>query len=89
CTPDGSAADGWPDNPNGSVLNIAALMNAEGNVLAMMPHPERSYHLWQVPPDIQGFWGDKRRNSSLKDIEEQPGPGAIIFKGLAKYLGVK
>ena len=89
CTPEGSAADGWPDNPNGSVLNIAALMNAEGNVLAMMPHPERSYHLWQVPPDVRGFWGDKRRNSSLKDIEEQPGPGAIIFKGLAKYLGVK
>ncbi len=88
CTSDGSVPDGWPDNPNGSVLNIAALMNAEGNVLAMMPHPERSYHLWQVPPYMEGSWGHRRRNSSLKDIEEHPGPGAIIFQGLAKHLGV-
>ncbi|HHY93233.1 MAG TPA: phosphoribosylformylglycinamidine synthase subunit PurQ [Firmicutes bacterium] len=29
-------------NPNGSLGNIAALINKEGNVLGMMPHPERS-----------------------------------------------
>ena len=28
-------------NPNGSLLNIAGIMNSEGNVLGMMPHPER------------------------------------------------
>jgi len=28
-------------NPNGSVDNIAAICNKEGNVLGMMPHPER------------------------------------------------
>lgn len=28
-------------NPNGSVLNIAGLINRKGNVLGMMPHPER------------------------------------------------
>lgn len=28
-------------NPNGSVMNIAGIMNKEGNVLGMMPHPER------------------------------------------------
>ena len=28
-------------NPNGSAHNIAGIMNAEGNVLGMMPHPER------------------------------------------------
>ena len=28
-------------NPNGSVNNIAGLINAQGNVLGMMPHPER------------------------------------------------
>lgn len=86
CRADGSEPDGWPENPNGSVLDIAALMNAEGNVLAMMPHPERSYHLWQVPPDLDGPWGDLRRNSSLKDLEEKPGPGAIVFSSLARYL---
>ncbi len=29
-------------NPNGSLLNIAGLINSTGNVLGMMPHPERS-----------------------------------------------
>lgn len=29
-------------NPNGSVGNIAGIVNAEGNVLGMMPHPERA-----------------------------------------------
>ena len=29
-------------NPNGSLDNIAGIINAEGNVLGMMPHPERS-----------------------------------------------
>jgi phosphoribosylformylglycinamidine synthase len=29
-------------NPNGSVLNIAGIMNKKGNILGMMPHPERS-----------------------------------------------
>ncbi|MDW8109302.1 MAG: phosphoribosylformylglycinamidine synthase I [Candidatus Kryptonium sp.] len=28
-------------NPNGSVYNIAGIINEEGNVLGMMPHPER------------------------------------------------
>jgi phosphoribosylformylglycinamidine synthase len=29
-------------NPNGSLYNIAGIMNKKGNVLGMMPHPERS-----------------------------------------------
>ncbi|BAH38778.1 phosphoribosylformylglycinamidine synthase I [Gemmatimonas aurantiaca T-27] len=29
-------------NPNGSQRNIAGIVNAEGNVLGMMPHPERA-----------------------------------------------
>ncbi len=28
-------------NPNGSVMNIAGIINRRGNVLGMMPHPER------------------------------------------------
>ena len=30
------------DNPNGSLNNIAGICNLEGNVLGMMPHPERA-----------------------------------------------
>ncbi len=29
-------------NPNGSARNIAGILNARGNVLGMMPHPERA-----------------------------------------------
>ena len=29
-------------NPNGSLCNIAGIINKRGNVLGMMPHPERS-----------------------------------------------
>jgi phosphoribosylformylglycinamidine synthase len=28
-------------NPNGSLHNIAGIINKRGNVLGMMPHPER------------------------------------------------
>lgn len=30
------------ENPNGSIANIAGIMNKQGNVLGMMPHPERA-----------------------------------------------
>jgi phosphoribosylformylglycinamidine (FGAM) synthase-like amidotransferase family enzyme len=30
------------DNPNGSVDNIAGVSNEAGNVVGMMPHPERA-----------------------------------------------
>lgn len=30
------------DNPNGSIENIAGIINQRGNVLGMMPHPERA-----------------------------------------------
>ncbi|AVK63583.1 phosphoribosylformylglycinamidine synthase I [Lactobacillus sp. CBA3606] len=32
----------YADNPNGSVANIAGIMNRQGNVLGLMPHPERA-----------------------------------------------
>ncbi len=31
----------YVDNPNGSLANIAGIVNVQGNVLGMMPHPER------------------------------------------------
>jgi phosphoribosylformylglycinamidine synthase len=37
---DGHATDDV--NPNGSMRNIAGIVNHEGNVLGMMPHPERA-----------------------------------------------
>ncbi|MBM4132886.1 MAG: phosphoribosylformylglycinamidine synthase subunit PurQ [Nitrospira sp.] len=40
CTPEGKVT---PEaNPNGSLDNIAGIRNAAGNVMGIMPHPERS-----------------------------------------------
>jgi phosphoribosylformylglycinamidine synthase len=40
CDADGNVTE--EANPNGSQLNIAGIVNAKGNVLGMMPHPERA-----------------------------------------------
>ncbi len=40
CDADGNITDAA--NPNGSLENIAGICNREGNVLGMMPHPERA-----------------------------------------------
>ena len=40
CTPDREVTE--EANPNGSLHNIAGIVNKEGNVLGMMPHPERA-----------------------------------------------
>jgi phosphoribosylformylglycinamidine synthase len=39
--PPGVEPEGW-ENPNGSLNNIAGIINEKGNVLGMMPHPERA-----------------------------------------------
>jgi phosphoribosylformylglycinamidine synthase subunit PurQ / glutaminase len=48
--PDGSAANGEaPDNPNGSVDDIAGVCDASGLVFGLMPHPERHVTPLQHP----------------------------------------
>jgi len=44
CDANGKIADDFPVNPNGSIDNIAAVSNKAGNVMAIMPHPERTTH---------------------------------------------
>jgi phosphoribosylformylglycinamidine synthase subunit PurQ / glutaminase len=39
CSHDGAITE--ESNPNGSQMNIAGICNKKGNVLGMMPHPER------------------------------------------------
>jgi len=46
---DGSAAQGYPDNPNGSISDIAGLCDPTGRVLGLMPHPERNLTPWNHP----------------------------------------
>lgn len=49
CDGNGKIEDKFPTNPNGSMINIAALSNKEGNVMAIMPHPERAIWKRQIP----------------------------------------
>ena len=48
---DDSIALRYADNPNGSIHDIAGITNKEGNVLGMMPHPERAINTLHVGTD--------------------------------------
>ena len=48
----------YPANPNGSILDIAALCNPAGNVLGLMPHPENHIFPWQHPRASRGEQGN-------------------------------
>ncbi|MDP3174423.1 MAG: phosphoribosylformylglycinamidine synthase subunit PurQ [Phenylobacterium sp.] len=40
---EGQVAFRYLDNPNGSARDIAGVVNARGNVLGLMPHPDRAF----------------------------------------------
>ena len=40
---EGRVAFRYRDNPNGSARDIAGVVNGRGNVLGMMPHPDRAF----------------------------------------------
>jgi len=77
----GAAAAGFPDNPNGSLHGAAALSNAQGNVVAMMPHPERAAWLYQVPETLAGPWGERRRRARGGELLGA-GPGRVLYTAL-------
>ncbi len=64
---------GYPWNPNGSPHNIAGICNPSGNVLGMMPHPERVFHRFTHPDWTRGF------GSELGD-------GRVIFESVLEHV---
>jgi phosphoribosylformylglycinamidine synthase len=50
-------------NPNGSLNNIAGIINESGNVLGMMPHPERSSDPLLGSEDGLGIFASIVKNS--------------------------
>ncbi|MBI2660802.1 phosphoribosylformylglycinamidine synthase I [Candidatus Woesearchaeota archaeon] len=42
CNKEGKIINSFPVNPNGAVDNIAAISSKKGNIMAIMPHPERT-----------------------------------------------
>ena len=74
----------YPYNPNGSVDDIAAITNPKGNVLAMMPHPERAIYFYNKPDWLNREKKNKTikfKNSYKKHID-----GYEIFKNAYKYF---
>ncbi|MBN2406582.1 MAG: phosphoribosylformylglycinamidine synthase I [Elusimicrobia bacterium] len=65
----GQIALTYRDNPNGSDGDIAGIVNSQGNVLGLMPHPDRF---------ISGFQHPASRTSGVKPW------GRILFRNMVK-----
>ncbi len=66
------AAGAFPDNPNGSVDDIAGISDASGLVFGLMPHPERF-----VDPTQHPAWTRK---------PDRPAHGLQIFQNAVVYV---
>lgn len=72
--PEGNLA-GYPWCPNGSTDNIAGICNRDGNVLGLMPHPERVFFRFTHP--------DWTRQP------DGPGDGRTVFESVLDYVTKK
>ncbi len=72
CSSDGGTPV-YPDNPNGSVDDVAGVSDRTGRILGLMPHPERHFLFIQHP-----FWTRLPRGES--------GDGARIFENGVNYI---
>lgn len=71
-----------PANPNGSIENIAGIIDETGKILGLMPHPERGMFFVQRPdwPTIKEDFIRKKKKLPTE------GPGLQIFKNAVKYF---
>ena len=81
-TKDGKIEESFPTNPNGAMYNIAAICNKRGNVMAIMPHPERASFIRQLP-DIVDL---KNKFIGNAAAIEDPAPAMHIFKSMKSYI---
>jgi len=85
CDSEGRASEDPEVNPNGSVDHIAGLCNPEGNVLALMPHPERAAWLRQVPGGLASEWAERKLGHAGEWREmEGEGPGRRFFEAFRR-----
>jgi len=70
-SPDGEPLD-YPWNPNGSIEDIAGICNPTGNVLGLMPHPERVFYDHTNPDWTRGKRGR--------------GDGKPLFESVLNYV---
>ncbi len=71
-----------PANPNGSLDDIAAVSDASGRILGMMPHPERAIHFTQMEnwPYLKSLM--KRTGEKIPT----EGPGMYIFRNAVEHF---
>jgi phosphoribosylformylglycinamidine synthase subunit PurQ / glutaminase len=82
--PDGRPAGGcFPQNPNGSVDDIAGICDPTGRVFGLMPHPE-AYNDWTNHPD----WMREREHARREGRPFGVGPtvGIRMFMNAVQYL---
>ncbi len=85
CNAEGHIIPQFPINPNGVMHNIAGLSNKNGNVFAMMPHPERATALRQIPGWLNTPWVDKKRKA-FSSGQDGSGPWYRFFKSMYHYV---
>ena len=81
-TKDGKIEESFPTNPNGAGLNIASICNKKGNVMAIMPHPERASFIRQLPDIVEL----KNKSSGSIFEMEKPAPAMNLFKSMKDYI---
>lgn len=82
-TLEGEYANGaFPENPNGSIFDIASITDKTGRVLATMPHPERGM-LTSQRDDYHELKDAARRAGKILPEEAE---GMLIFRNAAKYF---
>ncbi len=72
------AGGAYPANPNGSVDDIAGLTDPSGQVLALMPHPERALFFHHLP--------DWTRRVQSGDAPPRYGDGIHLFRNAVRAL---
>ena len=81
-TKNGQIEEKFPVNPNGAMYNIAAICNKKGNVMAIMPHPERASFVRQLPDII-----DLKNNAIGSQIQmSKSTPAHNIFISMKKCI---
>jgi len=84
--PDGSPANGeFPFNPNGAILDSAAICDETGRILAIMPHSERNSKFHH-----ENDW-TLLKESAIREGKEHPekGPGMKLFENAVSYFTAK
>jgi phosphoribosylformylglycinamidine synthase subunit PurQ / glutaminase len=82
--PDGTPANGhFPENPNGSMDDIAGICDPTGRIFGLMPHPEAFNH-----PTNHPNWTRSKALSRKTDIKQPTPPtlGLQIFKNAVEYI---